>query len=313
MSISNGLQIYTVKTETSNSNHNNNNQNQNKIISPYEYNSNNNINIQSNIKLNTANNNENICNFPFCKCKDCIKKKEKDTKNKQIYLKNYENYRKNNTIMDTNDSNYSNLFQGTESKKRSNISSMDNIFKEHLGLQSVMKRDYINNTNSNIPLETNQSIIPKNILGNRGSPFIGRSTNSVMFPEFVLSPKKKNKNKENLDNDNLLKIPFSGNSSYKENYNKFEDRHYLHKISPIVKKDNLENMGKWIMETTNKARYKNIKYNYNIKGKNSFKHLYSFSNLGINPPQNKDIYLSHYKREFIYDKDNTKMNAIKSE
>jgi hypothetical protein len=238
-----------------------------------------------------------------------------EIKSNLISRKNYANYQKNfdkNTLeIKTEESNYSHVKTiESRSRKQSNLSSMDNIFKKHIGFQSVMKRDFTNNNNCNIKNETSESIIPKNIFdGYKGSPFIGRSTNSIMYQKFETSPKIKNK--ENSINEVLLKIPFSGISSYKENYNKFEDRYYIDKISPILKKDNLENFGKRIMETTNKASYKNIKFNYKNfnKDKNSFKQLYSIPNLGINPPQNKDIYLSHYKREYIYDTENTRANT----
>jgi hypothetical protein len=294
MSISNGIVFSPLKKE--------------------EYkNSSNQIN---NYSLNINNNFQNTFNN-----QDYLKKKfqniyNSDNKNNLKNRKNYANYEKknfnhNNLDIKTDESNYSNLFTNeSKSRKQSNLSSMDNIFKKHIGLQSVMKRDFINNNNCNIRIETSESIIPKGILdAHKGSPFIGRSTNSIMFQNFEISPNTKNK--DNSINKVFLKIPFSGISSYKENYNKFEDRYYIDKITPILKKDNLENFGKRIMETTNKASYKNIKFNYKnfSKDKNSYKQLYSIANLGINPPQNKDIYMSHYRREFIYDTENTRVNT----
>lgn len=277
--IANGLQIYKRVTNDQYSN---------------------NIDIRNNYEIDTYKNNQDKDKYKFI---ENLKDKEKETINQNnklniITKKNLSNLlTTNNQYLlnyDTNDTSSSYMY--TESKKKGNTSSMDNVFKEHIDLKSVMKKDFI----SNIPFETNESIIPKAILKcNKGSPFIGRTTNSIMFPEFIISPKKKN-SENSID---YLKIPFSGNSSYKENYNKFEDRYYKEKNHPIIKKDNLENMGKRIMETTNKESYKNIKSKYNKdKGKNNFKHLYSFSNLGINPPINKDSYLSHYRREYIFNK-----------
>lgn len=285
INITNGLQIYTIKnTEDSNLNQ----MNHINQINP--------IDINNTFNINEIKKPSIMANY----------NQDKDDKNKLILKKNISNYYNNNTNnydfngtyhYNTQETNMSYMFTDTKSKKKANISSLDNVFKEHIGLQSVMKRDFV--SSGNVPIETNESFVPKSMLNNnKGSPFIGRSTNSIMFPEFIISPRKKNNEKL----DEFMKIPFSGNSSYKENYNKFEDRYYIQKMSPVIKKDNLENMGKRIMETTNQKSYKNLKNNYRDKGKNYFKQLYSFSNLGINPPQNKDSYLSQYKRAYIHEK-----------
>ena len=277
---------------------------------------NNNFNLSS-PKSNKKNNLDSIsseaykslatCSYPFCNCIKCKINQEKDAKNKQNLKKSYSNYQ---NILETTDSNSPNQksYLHSESKNKSNISILDNCFKEYLksGLQSVMKRDFISNR-----IETSESIIPKDSIlnSNKGSPFIGRSMNSIMFPEFLISPKKK---KPHISED-LLKIPFSGNSAYKENYEKFDDRYYMEKASPFLKKDNLESMGRLITETTSQNTYKknlNLESNKE-KLKQNFKDINSYSNLGINPPHYKDNYMSQYKRSYIFDKENAKKNANK--
>ena len=251
------------------------------------------------------------CNYPFCNCYKCKTNIERDTKNKR--LNNINNNNNNNNIFNnliiqtTEESNTNPLSINNYSvkKTKANNSILDNCFKEHLksGLQSVMKRDY-----KILQIETNESIVPKDSMhnNNKGSPFIGRTTNSIMYPEFIISPKRK---KPYISED-LLKIPFSGSSSYKENYEKFDDRYYLEKIPPFLKKDNLETIGKMITETTSKETYKNLYLNSTknkINKKENYKFSNNFSHLGFNPPQLKDNYLSQYRRAYIFDKENNKI------
>lgn len=240
---------------------------------------------------------QNNCTYPFCNCYNCKVNIQKD------YLMNKYNKNKISENVNTTDSSYPNNIISTDIRKKGNISLLDNCYKEHIksGLQSVMKRDY-----KNMQLETNESCVPKDNTINKGSPFIGRTTNSIMYPEFLISPQRK----KPYIYEELLKIPFSGNSSYKETFEKFDDRYYRDKILPFLKKDNLESIGKLITETTTKETYKNyntesLSKNISIpKHKVSFKDKNSFSYLGISPPNNKDIYMSQYKRSYIFDKEN---------
>lgn len=242
--------------------------------------------------------NQDNCTYPFCNCYKCKMNIQKDYQMKKN--KNNLSYNNNTTDSSTNQ----NSLITNSNRKKGNISLLDNCFKEHLksGLQSVMKRDF-----KNMQLETNESFVPKDNTNSKGSPFIGRTTNSIMYPEFLISPKRK---KPYISED-LLKIPFSGNSSYKENYEKFDDRYYKEKILPFLKKDNLETIGKLITETTTKETYKNYNTDESSKSpliiqknKISFKDKNSFSNLGIAPPNIKDNYMSQYRRSYIFDKDN---------
>jgi hypothetical protein len=293
MSIQNGLQIYT-KTEDSNLKKN--------------LNFSNNKNIKNKITNYFNKDYKNKCNLSLCNCINCrlIKEKEFEIKNHTNMEKdNKDNYKNN---LNTNTKIYKNLNICSNSNESNlnyyclNTNDMENTYKNYLG----MKKNYFNNNiEINNRFDTNESKNTKNILAHKATPFIGRSMNSIMFSSYKFSPKIFFNNKKNILKNShghgYINIPFHGKSSYKENFSKFEDKYYIDKISPILKKDNLENFGKIILETTNKESYKNIKFNYN-KVKNNFKNFYAFSNLGIYPPQNKDIYLSSYKREFIYNK-----------
>lgn len=262
----------------------------------------NNIDTASSENSKNKSLNVNGCSYPFCSCYNCKINFQRDSQNKKI-LKGKENTNMLQNILETNDtSSQGNIYNP---KKITNKSILDNCFKEHLksGLQSVMKRDF-----KNLQIETSERIVPKDsiINNNKGSPFIGRTTNSIMYPEFIVSPKRK---KPYISED-LLKIPFSGRSSYKENYEKFDDRYYTEKILPFLKKDNLETIGKLITETTTKETYKNIQPNNNKETpRYSFKQLNSYSILGMSPPQAKDSYLSQYKRSYIFDNENANANA----
>jgi hypothetical protein len=263
------------------------------------------------------------CTYPFCNCYNCkiniqtetaIKQNQQNI-NKQNINKNAQNPQNPQNINyitpeKPNKSYNPNTINQTDTKKKSNLSSvLDNCYKEHLksGLQSVMKRDF-----NNQRIETNESFVPKeNLNDQKGSPFLGRSINSINYPEYLISPKRKGP----YISEDLLKIPFSGSSSYQETFEKFDDRYYQEKLLPFLKKDNLETIGNFITETTSKNTYKNMftdknENNGSLK-KRSFKDVNSFSIMGINPPGHKDDFLSQYKRAYLFDKENKVVNINK--
>ena len=77
----------------------------------------------------------------------------------------------------------------------------------------------------------------------------------------------------------------------------------------------MESIGNLITETTSKNTYKNMftedNNNLGILQKRSFKDVNSFTNLGINPPNAKDNFLSQYKRAYLFDKENKVVNINK--
>lgn len=242
------------------------------------------------------------CSSPFCSCGKCITIRR--NVNNQI------NYSYNKNI----ESSYKNEFnwkkpEKTENYKNTKNSGLESCFRENLknSLVSVMKNDYttkykkINDTflGKNKTDETQQNL---------KSPFLGRSNYNIMYPDWQSSKQKKEIVK--LDQEKIKYVPFNGKSSYSENYYRPEERYYIDRVLPILKKDNLEISGKLISETTTKETYKLIDYQrHSDLNSNNVKFGRRPSSI-VSAPYCKDSFLSSYERAFMYNNLNTKAKIL---
>ena len=116
-----------------------------------------------------------------------------------------------------------------------------------------------------------------------------------MFPDWQLSKKKREKEERKI----FENIPFNGNSSYKENFSRFEKRYYIDRAQPIFKTDNLENKGEILKESISRENYKPINFqNYKKVNNNGVMQIKRPSSI-IPGPYCKDSFLSSYEKAFM--------------
>ena len=178
---------------------------------------------------------------------------------------------------------------------RSMHTGFDNSYKEHLpnGMLSEMKAQYTPkqpDAFNNFRYSTEVYI----------KPFIGRSMNEVMFPNWgaVTSTRKEDVKLPEIN------VPFRGSSNYVDNYVKYPDKHYASRDPLNFAKATLKFYGNIKPDTTYKTSYKPIDYNqshYFSKDKEENPNLKSIAfvnpeEMGIN---------TTYKEHYIKYEDDT--------
>ena len=231
------------------------------------------------------------CSYPYCNCGTCILRKNKKLQinSDYSYGKGTKSMYRNQFLWNTPEKNTQN---DKQINKETNKGRLDIQSKDHLksGYVSIMKNDY-----KSIPTEVSEQIIQSgNFKSNSPSPFLGRSNYSIMYPNWEVTKNIKKKPDEIISQN----IPFSGKSSYKENYERFEKRFYIDRPVPILKKDNIEINGRILTETTNKETFKPIDYN-KVKDFNGYSDL-KHKSLVLTAPYCKDSFLSSYEKAFMF-------------
>jgi hypothetical protein len=135
----------------------------------------------------------------------------------------------------------------------------------------------------------------RNQIQNPIPPFIGRSSYELMFPNYQI-PKRELEIKERKILNN---IPFNGNSSYKENFSRFEKRYYINRVQPFLKSDNLETKGEILKESISRENYRPINMlNYRKVHNLDVVQVKRPSSI-IPAPYSKDSFLSSYEKAFM--------------
>ena len=174
---------------------------------------------------------------------------------------------------------------------RSMHTGFENSYKEHLpnGMISEMKSKYL-------PYKIDLDHLKKDPAQIYSIPFIGRSTNEVMFPNWgsITSEKKEEVKLPDIN------VPFRGNSNYLENYVKYPDKFYQGREPLNFAKATLKFYGNIKPDTTYRTSYKPVDFNqphYFPKDKDVNPNLKSFAFMPADfPPDNFD---TTYRRAYV--------------
>jgi hypothetical protein len=172
---------------------------------------------------------------------------------------------------------------------RSMHNGFENSFKEHLpnGMLSEMKAQYT-------PKKTDESIYNKVPTEIYSTPFIGRSTYEVKYPNWgAISAGHKGENVKLPD----INVPFRGNSNYTENYVKFPEQYYASREPLNFAKATLKFYGNIKPDTTYRTSYKPVDFNqphYFPKEKDENPNLKSIAFLNPETGNLDTTYREHY-------------------
>ena len=229
-------------------------------------------------------------NIPYCTCGKCLViRSRKDALGGLPYNKNLNSVYSQDFGWKSPGSSSSPVYN------KAKHSAFEDVYKEHLptGLLSTMKLDYKPFLVKMEETKNNEMIV-------KSIPFIGRSTNSCMFPGWGSS---KLGNADDVACPEI-KVPLRGKSNYKENYERYEPRFYSERQSPVIARPTLGFFGQFNGETSFKNSYVPIDLNqphYFPKGK-KIKAVIEKSQI-INPPLPKSNFLSNYEQSFFEYKD----------
>ncbi len=232
------------------------------------------------------------CTYPYCNCGKCILRK-----NREINISPNYNYNKNIESIYKNEFHWKNP---EKTDQHARMPRLDFGFKEHLksGMISVMRSDFKNvtSTEPNVePMPKSRKNIDNSVQMN--IPFLGRSSYETLYPNWQTSIDKKIR----ITSQPQVSIPFTGKSSYKETFGNIEKKFYIQKVSPILKKDNLEvgNLGELIALTTSNEYFKPIDLKKS-KDMNNIRTQFSvFPRTMVSAPYTKDSFMSSYERAFM--------------
>ena len=135
---------------------------------------------------------------------------------------------------------------------RSMHTGFENSYKEHLpnGMISEMKSKYL-------PYKVDLDHLKKDPAKIYSIPFIGRSTNEVMFPNWGAITSEKKEEVKLPD----INVPFRGHSNYSENYVKYPDKFYAGREPLNFAKATLKFYGNIKPDTTYRTSYKPVDFN----------------------------------------------------
>lgn len=174
---------------------------------------------------------------------------------------------------------------------RSMHTGFENQFKEHLpnGLISEMKSKYL-------PYKVDLDHLKKDPAKIYSIPFIGRSTNEVMFPNWGAITSEKKEEVKLPD----INVPFRGKSNYSENYVKYPDNFYAGREPLNFAKATLKFYGNIKPDTTYRTSYRPVDFNqphYFPTEKDVNPNLKSFAFLPPDfPPDNFD---TSYRTSYV--------------
>lgn len=218
---------------------------------------------------------------------------DEDHSQNNLYYKKISNHNSNThsnlNVYPNKDYRYSEKKSSKSSASPKRLKKFNNEKLENINNHDILSKDRNNNISSNNAFneDQNKTLNP---------PFIGDSSYKLMYPDWGTEKIKKDESDKVI----LQNIPFKGKSSYKENFNRFESRYYIHKASPIIKNDNIESVGNFLNETTTKQTYRPINFKSYNDLNSSIQAIPRRPASLISAPYSKDSFLSSYERAFMY-------------